>query len=203
MLRRLMIILVTGVLAIGALLAYTSGMDTQFPAFPSAPSVAEPPLEVEPDSGVGAESGLPSSPSPTAERAVVVRVVDGDTLVIDRGNGNERVRLVGIDTPETVAPNAPVECFGPEASAYVTDLLAGATVSLDPDPTQGDTDRYDRLLRYVWVATNTGGWNSVEALLLTGGFAEPYRDAHSRKAGFDALAAEARAEDRGLWGACA
>ncbi len=203
MLRRLMIIVVAGVIAIGALLAYMSGLDKQFPAFPPATSVAEPPLEIDPGSGVGAEAGLPTSPSPTAEGAAVVRVVDGDTLVIDRGNGNERVRLVGIDTPETVAPNAPVECFGPEASAYVTDLLAGATVSLDPDPTQGDTDRYGRLLRYVWVATDAGGWNSVEALLLAGGFAEPYRDAHSRKVGFDALGAEARAADRGLWGACA
>jgi micrococcal nuclease len=189
-LRRLIVLLIAGVIAVGALLAYSSGL----PGIPSpAPSEAPPPAGALP-------VGLPAAPAAGAESAAVVRVVDGDTLVVDRGHGDERVRLVGIDTPETAT--APVECFGPEASGYLTGLLAGATVSLEPDPGQGDTDRYGRLLRYVWMPTDAGAWNSVEALLLSGGFAEPYRDSHSRKAGFDALAAEAQAAGRGLWSAC-
>jgi micrococcal nuclease len=205
MLRRLTVILIAGVIAIGALLASTSGLDIPIPGIPPATSDAAPPAPLDPGVPVDpgpSPDGLPAAPSATAETAAVVRVVDGDTLVIDRGNGAERVRLVGVDTPETVAPNAPVECFGPEASAYLTDLLSGATVRLDQDPSQGDTDRYGRLLRYVWVPTDDGAWNSVEALLLSGGFAEPYRDSHSRKAGFDVLGAEAQTAGRGLWGAC-
>lgn len=198
MLRRLIVILIAGVLAIGALLAY-SGLDLSFPGATPATVPAAPPAPVEPGPQ---PAGLPAAPSAAAESAVVIRVVDGDTLVVDRGNGDERVRLVGVDTPETVAPNSPVECFGPEASAYVTDLLAGESVSLDPDPSQADADRYGRLLRYVWVATDAGEWSSIEVLLLSGGFAEPYRDTHSRKAGFDALGADAMAAGKGLWGAC-
>lgn len=199
MLRRLIVILIAGVLAVGALLAYSSGLDVSFPGAVHSTAPAVPRAPVDPATQ---PAGLPAAPSAAAETAVVVRVVDGDTLVVDRGNGDERVRLVGVDTPETVAPNSPVECFGPEASAYVTGLLTGATVSLDPDPSQADADRYGRLLRYVWVATDAGGWNSVEVMLLTGGFAEPYRDSHSRKAGFDALGADAMAAARGLWGSC-
>jgi micrococcal nuclease len=202
MLRRLIVILIAGLLAIGGLLAYTTG--GELPSLPpvdaGSPSQLPPPVPVDP--GVAVDPGVPAGPGASAETATVVRVVDGDTLVVDRGKGNERVRLVGVDTPETVKPNAPVECYGPEASAYVTDLLSGQTVRLDPDPSQGDTDRYGRLLRYVWVPTDAGGWSSVEALLLSGGFAEPYRDAHSRKAAFDALAAQAQGGGQGLWGAC-
>ncbi|MBG6237495.1 micrococcal nuclease [Mycetocola sp. CAN_C7] len=195
MLRRLMVLVIAGVLAIGALLAYSSGFDLPIPG-PGTTATAPP---APPSSN---DHDLPTAPGSAAESATVVRVVDGDTLVIDRGNGDERVRLVGVDTPETVAPNSPVECFGPEASAYLTGMLTGASVRLDADPSQADADRYGRLLRYVWVADETGSWVSVEALLLAGGYAEPYRDAHSRKAGFDAVAAESQAAGRGLWSAC-
>lgn len=201
MLRRLVITVVSVVLALGALLAWSSGIDVPVPGVPAATSPAASPSGAPVGVDLG-PSGLPPAPAASAETATVVRVVDGDTLVVDRGNGDERVRLVGVDTPETVAPNAPVECFGPEASAYVTDLLSGASVRLEPDPSQADADRYGRLLRYVWVPADAGTWDSVEALLLAGGYAEPYRDAHSRKAGFDALAAEAQGAGRGLWGAC-
>jgi micrococcal nuclease len=195
LLRRLTVILIAGVLAMGALFV-SAWLDVPLPGIPQATSDT-----AAPEPGV-LPAGLPNAPSATAETAAVVRVVDGDTLVVDRGNGDERVRIVGVDTPETVAPNAPVECYGPEASAYVTDLLTGATVRLESDPSQADSDRYGRLLRYVWVATDAGAWNSVEALLLFGGFAEPYPESHSRKAGFDTLGAEAQAAGRGMWGAC-
>jgi micrococcal nuclease len=81
----------------------------------------------------------------------VVRVVDGDTLIVARPDGETRVRLIGIDTPESVAPDRPVECFGPEASARTTELLAGQTVTLRGDPTQDSVDQYGRELDYVWL----------------------------------------------------
>jgi micrococcal nuclease len=73
----------------------------------------------------------------------VVRVVDGDTVVIAP---DTTVRLIGIDTPETVDPRKPVQCFGREASAYAHLLLDGRSVSLEYDPTQGRLDRYGRTL---------------------------------------------------------
>lgn len=81
------------------------------------------------------ERRLPSN----AEEAKVTEVVDGDTI---------KVRLIGIDTPETVDPGEDVQCFGPEASDHATRLLEGRTVWLEKDVS--DDDRYDRLLRYVW-----------------------------------------------------
>lgn len=76
----------------------------------------------------------------------VVRIIDGDTFEIE---GGERVRLIGIDTPESVNPNASVECFGKEASAYLRDMIEGKTVRLERDVT--DRDRYARLLRYAYL----------------------------------------------------
>ncbi len=78
--------------------------------------------------------------------ARVVRVIDGDTFEID---GGERVRLIGIDTPESVKPDAPAECFGKEASEYLKSLVEGKEVRLERDRT--DRDRYARLLRYAYL----------------------------------------------------
>ncbi|HEY3189696.1 MAG TPA: thermonuclease family protein, partial [Solirubrobacteraceae bacterium] len=80
--------------------------------------------------------------------ARITKVVDGDTVDVAPGG---RVRLIGIDTPETVDPRRPVECFGKEASAAAATLLQGRAVRLEADATQDDRDQYDRLLRYVWI----------------------------------------------------
>jgi endonuclease YncB( thermonuclease family) len=85
--------------------------------------------------------------------ATIVRVVDGDTIDVQVAVGHtERLRLIGIDTPETVDPRKPVQCFGREASAHAHELLDGQTVTLDGDPTQDTRDRYVRLAVYVWLA---------------------------------------------------
>src|SRR5690242_16918136 len=88
------------------------------------------------------------SASPPAS-GVVSRVVDGDTVIVRAGGRDLRVRLLGIDTPETVDPDRPVGCFGPEASAYTKHLLTGRSVSLVYD--RELHDRYGRLLAYVYV----------------------------------------------------
>jgi micrococcal nuclease len=126
----------------------------------------------------------------------VTRVVDGDTIVVDDG---ERVRLIGIDTPESVKPDSPVECFGLEASRRLSQLLpVGIRVDLvaDVEP----TDRYDRTLAYVYLPDG----RFVNGLLVSEGFAFAYtvppNVAHADE--LVRLQGEARAADRGLWSAC-
>lgn len=96
--------------------------------------------------------GIQSPAMPTnLPRASIVKVVDGDTVDVSFNGQTSRVRLIGINTPETVDPRRPVECFGKEASAKAKEILAGQTVSLENDPSQQDRDQYDRLLRYIWL----------------------------------------------------
>lgn len=84
------------------------------------------------------------------ELYTVTYVVDGDTIDIDMDGKTERLRLIGIDTPETKDPRKPVQCFGQEASAKAIELLLNQKVSLEADDTQDNRDKYDRLLRYVY-----------------------------------------------------
>ena len=74
-----------------------------------------------------------SAPTGPTETATVVRIVDGDTIVVDRGHGTEKVRYIGMDTPETVKPGSPVEWMGPEATAANTAIVAGREVVLERD----------------------------------------------------------------------
>jgi micrococcal nuclease len=144
--------------------------------------------------GGGGDDPLP------AGRAEVVRVVDGDTVVLRLWGGEEHVRLIGVDTPETVKPDAPVECYGPEASAHLHDLLpVGTEVRVARDAEA--RDRYGRLLLYLWLVD---GGEFVNLSIVRGGFGEPLaiapNTAHERE--LAAAAAEARAAGRGLWGRC-
>lgn len=118
----------------------------------------------------------------------VVRVVDGDTIVIE---GGERVRYVSVDAPEATRV---VEPFGPEATAFNRRLVEGRWVRLERDVS--DRDRYGRLLRYVWV-----GEVLVEAELVREGFAEAkaYPPDLRYYACLEALEEEARREGRGMW----
>src|SRR5438046_968199 len=84
--------------------------------------------------------------------ASVVRVVDGDTVDVQCQDGTtDRLRLIGIDTPEVVDPRKPVQCFAREASAHAHELLDGQSVSLELDPSQGERDVFGRLLAYLWL----------------------------------------------------
>jgi micrococcal nuclease len=125
----------------------------------------------------------------------VERVSDGDTFVADVRGRRERVRVIGVDTPESVAPNRPDEPFGEEAAAFARHHLDGETVRLagDAEP----RDRYGRVLAYVWLEDGTF-WN---ALLVAEGYAQQLTiPPNVTYAGlFRRLAAEARRNDRGLW----
>jgi micrococcal nuclease len=82
----------------------------------------------------------------------VTRVIDGDTIVLD---GGERVRLIGVDTPETVHPQKPVEYFGKEASAFTRRTVEGKRVRLEYEPGPSRTDRYSGTLAYVYLGTRS------------------------------------------------
>ena len=102
-------------------------------------------------SGGGGGGGGQTAPKARRVSARVVAAVDGDTLKVDLKNGKEwDVRLIGIDTPETVRPDTPVQCGGPQASTSMHGLADGRRVTLVSDPTQDRVDRYGRLLDYVF-----------------------------------------------------
>ena len=130
-------------------------------------------------------------------RAFVTKVVDGDTIHVRIGTTNETVRLIGIDTPEVVDPRTPVQCYGREASARTTALLDQQTVYLQADSTQGDRDRYGRLLRYVWSANGV----DTNLLLISDGYAYEYTYALPYRAqlAYKAAQSSARSAQRGLW----
>lgn len=138
--------------------------------------------------------------------ATVTRVKDGDTFVVKLdGEGEEfTVRLLGVNTPETVDPRKPVECFGKEASQFTKSKLADQRVRLDADPQADERDKYGRLLRNATLADGT----DFNASLVKEGYAYAYLSfplAPARKAELKRLETEAREGKRGLWGdgACA
>ncbi len=138
-------------------------------------------------------------PAP-AGTARVVRPVDGDTIVVDIDGHEESVRLIGIDTPESVAQDRPVECFGPEAKARTADLLPeGTLVRLERDVEA--RDRYDRLLAYVIRDADDV---FVNRLLVEEGYAESiaYPPNTTRQGELDVAEAAARTARHGLWEAC-
>jgi micrococcal nuclease len=127
--------------------------------------------------------------------ATVTRVVDGDTIRVEIGGEEFRVRYIGIDTPETVDPRRPVQCFGHEASERNRQLVEDKVVGLEKDVSE--TDGFDRLLRYVWVEDTL-----VNAALVEEGFAMAYTyppDVRNADL-FASLQTDARANGRGLWG---
>lgn len=134
--------------------------------------------------------------TPVRAPARVVRVVDGDTIVVAIDGEEYRVRYIGIDTPETVHPDKPVEWMGPEASAANKALVEGKTVYLEKDISE--TDQYDRLLRYVFLEDGT----FVNAELVRLGYAQVstyppdvrYVDLYLE------MQRAAQAAGRGLWG---
>lgn len=129
----------------------------------------------------------------------VVRVIDGDTVEVAI-NGGESIRVIGIDTPETVHPNVPDECWGAEASRAATDLLSGQQVRVVFDPSQGKRDRYDRMLAYLDIP-GTGDFGEI---MLRQGHAEEYtyNSAYARQSTYRRVDQQARNADKGLWGAC-
>ena len=136
---------------------------------------------------------------------VVARVVDGDTLHVLVDGQDLTVRMIGINTPETVKPDSPVECFGPEASDFAKAVLSGQSVTLEFDPGQGRQDQYGRTLAYVWRQTAAGTPLLFNLEAVAGGYARERQYGPTSPVWKPVLRTAqdaARAEGRGLWGAC-
>jgi len=128
----------------------------------------------------------------------VVKVIDGDTIKVDVGGEIETVRLIGIDTPEIANYYNPREdYFGPEAARYAKQILENQSVYLIPDPMQSNRDKYNRLLRYVFLEDGT----LINAKLIKEGFAFNYiYEPFQLMKQFDYLEKRAKENQLGLWG---
>lgn len=127
----------------------------------------------------------------------VLSVVDGDTVQIEIDGKEETLRLIGINTPETVDPRKPVECFGKEASNKAKELLTGKSVQLEADSTQGERDKYNRLLRYVILGDGT----NFNKKMIEDGYAYEYtyNTPYKYQAEFKEAQQKAKEEKQGLW----
>ena len=152
--------------------------------------------------GSGPAPGVPEGPSPPADAfsATVQRVVDGDTFLASTIGGSLRVRLIGINAPESVQPDAPVECFGPEAAVALGLLLPPGTAVSAAYEAGGPVDQFGRQLWDVWL----GDGRFVQAELVRQGAAEARAyPPHTQHADLlDQLEEEARGDGVGLHGAC-
>ncbi|MCP5029865.1 MAG: thermonuclease family protein [Actinomycetia bacterium] len=163
----------------------------------SSTSPASPESTISPSSAPTPDQ---TTADPERAHATVERVVDGDTLVIDFEGQRERVRLIGIDTPESVAENRPDQCYGVEASNRLTELLpAGTKIWITRDVEA--RDQYGRLLAYVYRTTDD---LFVNLAMVEEGYAGVFTFPPNVTFAdlFVEAAARAREADLGLWGAC-
>lgn len=139
------------------------------------------------------------APTGRTEAATVVRVVDGDTIIVRLNGRDERIRYIGMDTPESVKPDSPVEPFGAEAADENRRLVAGRAVTLERDVS--DRDQYGRLLRRVWVQRDSSagsGWILVGLELVRLGYAQAYTYPPDVKYADLIIAAQRAARETGL-----
>jgi endonuclease YncB( thermonuclease family) len=153
---------------------------------------------------LGQHFGWFKDPSKTLQTAdpgmyAINHFVDGDTIAVNMNGKVEKVRFIGVDTPETHKPNTPVQCFGEEAAAHTKQIIGSQRVRLEADSQSTNRDRYDRLLRYVYLADGT---NVNESLVRNGyAFYYPYFP-FTKSAQFATDQQEAQDEHLGLWAHC-
>ena len=148
---------------------------------------------------------VPATPPLVANKPdtfVATRVVDGDTIIVLIDGVLEKIRIIGVDTPETVDSRKSVQCFGRKASEFTKLLLENKTIWLEDDPTQGDRDKYKRLLRYVFLTDGT----LVNQKIISEGYGHEYtyRIPYKYQTEFRSAERNAREYKKGLWadGAC-
>lgn len=165
------------------------------------------PSSFENSTGSSSSTGRKSNSSNTFDEAKVIKVVDGDTISVNLNGVQHKLRMIGVDTPETVHPNKPVEFFGKEASNFTKESLESKTVYLQKDVS--DTDKYGRLFRYVWLTRPTSNKptddeikdNMYNAILIKKGYgkASTYQPDSMYSKLFAKLQSDARDQYIGLW----
>lgn len=129
----------------------------------------------------------------------VTEFVDGDTIAVDMNGHNEKIRMIGVDTPKTHDPRKSVECFGQAAANYTKQLIGDKPVRLEADSLSTNRDRYDRLLRYVY----TSDGKLVEAEIIKNGYGFAYVSFPFNKLEeFRGYETQAREQNNGLWAGC-
>jgi endonuclease YncB( thermonuclease family) len=129
----------------------------------------------------------------------VTEFIDGDTIVVNMNGSSEKVRLIGVDTPETHDPRKPVQCFGTAAAAFTKKLIGANDVRLQADPLNSNRDKYNRLLRYVYLPDGT----LANAEIIKQGYGFAYTAfPFTMTEDFTAFERQARQNNTGLWGAC-
>jgi endonuclease YncB( thermonuclease family) len=130
----------------------------------------------------------------------VTEFVDGDTIAVNMNGATEKIRFIGVDTPETHDPRKAVQCFGQAAAAFTKNLIGSQHVRLESDPTNTNRDRYNRLLRYVYLPDNT----LVNAEIIKQGYGFAYTGFPFTKSDdFLHYQTQAREQNKGLWSSCA
>lgn len=125
--------------------------------------------------------------------------VDGDTIAVNMNGTTETIRFIGVDTPETHKPNTPVQCYGPAAAAYTKSRIGGSKVRLVSDSLGTNRDRYNRLLRYVYLPDGT----DLDEALVAHGYAFAYVSfPFTKSQQFSDAQAAAQKAKLGLWGNC-
>jgi micrococcal nuclease len=150
-----------------------------------------------------AAGSITPAPGTTLVDATFVRIVDGDTIIVRFGGSDERVRLIGINTPELNKPDGPVECYATEASEQTESLIDAADGRVQLERDVSETDQYGRLLRYVWLVTPHGK-QLLNEELVEGGYARAirYRPDVKYQTALNREQSDAQHHQRGLWGAC-
>lgn len=129
----------------------------------------------------------------------VVSFADGDTISVDINGTTERIRFIGVDTPEKNHPSKPVQCFSKAASKFTKDLIGDSKVRLAVDPSNTNRDRYDRLLRYVYLPDGT----LVNGEIIRRGYGFAYTAFPFEKSKeFRAYEEYAKLNNVGLWAGC-
>lgn len=150
------------------------------------------------ESGVVGESLLANEEIRKSPTYQVLRVADGDTIHINYNGKDEKVRFIGLDTPETKDPRKPIQCFGREATAKMTEFAENKNVRLEFDKTQGERDKYGRILAFVYSEDN----KNLAYEMIRQGYGNEYTynsNPYKYQNEFKEAARKAREENKGLW----
>jgi len=137
----------------------------------------------------------------------VISITDGDTIQVILNQKKETIRLIGIDTPETVDPNKEIECYGPEASKSLSDKILNKIVIIETDPSQELRGKYNRLLAYIYLPASSSEnpiLNNINLWMIQEGYAQEYTYSNSYKYQKEFKTAELKAQEnnKGLWKEC-